>query len=154
VLLDLTGVLRNRVGRVLMPRVLHLMETRSGTVLGSLSDRPDFSVIHTSPRPALRRAARIAVRYRVPVRLVQAVISPAAAHRRVDSTGATLAGRLADRPDATSAQRLDHVRTILFVDSVPLVPEIVAGALAGVAMFGLAARLLRSRTQPATCRSP
>lgn len=143
--LDLTGVLRNRVGRVLMPRVLDMMETRSARVLRSLYDRPEFSVIHTSPRPALRRAARIAVRYRVPVRLVQAVISPAAAHRRVVSTGATLAGRLADRPGATPAQRLDHVQTILFADSVPLVPEIVPGALAGVAMFGLAARLLRSQ---------
>jgi rifampicin phosphotransferase len=148
VFLDLTGVLRSRVGRAIMPRVLDLMETRSATLLRGLFDRPEFSVVPTSPRPALRRAVRIVVRYRLPVRLVQAVISPAAAHRRVASTGAALAGRLADRPGATPAQRLDHVETILFVDTVPLVPEIVPGALAGFAMFGLAARLLRSRTRP------
>jgi hypothetical protein len=53
------------------------------------------------------------------------VISPAAAHRRVD-----------------------HVETILFDDSVPLMPQLIPGAFAGLAMFGLAVRLLRSDTEP------
>ena len=146
VFLDLTGILRSRVGRALMPRVLDLMETRSATVLRGLFDRPEFSIVRTSPRPALRRAARLAVRYRAPVRLVQAIISPAAAHRRVDDTCAARAGPTL--PGATPAERLDHVERILFLEVAPRIPEIIPGALGGLAMFGLAARLLRSISEP------
>src|SRR6266487_2893958 len=41
---DVTGVLRSRAGRALMPRVLDVMEARSAAVLRSLFDEPRLSV--------------------------------------------------------------------------------------------------------------
>ncbi len=148
VFLDMTGILRSRVGRALMPRVLDLMETRSATVLRGLFDRPEFS--SSTPRRGRRCGGRPGWPCATgrPSVWCRRCISPAAAHRRVDDTCAALAGRLADHPGATPAERLDHVERILFLEVAPRIPEIIPGALGGLAMFGLAARLLRSISRP------
>lgn len=143
IFVDLTGPLRSRVGRAFLPRVFDLMETRSATILRELFDRKEFTVTHRSLRPTLRRVLRVAVQYRIPVYIAQAVISPAAAHRRVSRIGNELRVMLATGPGATGAiEKLDWVEKILLHDTVPMAPRIVPGGLAGLLMFGLAQRLL------------
>ena len=146
--LDLTGVVRSRVGRAVMPRVFDLMEARSATVMRGLFDRPEFSVTHRSPVPALRRVGRIGVRFRVPVYAAQALISPAAAHRRVARIEDELRNQLAVPSDAGPAERLEHAVDVLFARAFPIVPKVLPAALAGLAMFGLAVRLLRDVAEP------
>src|SRR6478735_1277772 len=80
---DLTDVLRSRVGRSLMPRVLDYMEARSAVILRSLLDAPDLSLTRRSRLPFARRVLRLTVPYGVPVQVLQAVVSPAATHRRL-----------------------------------------------------------------------
>ncbi|MFD0515553.1 PEP/pyruvate-binding domain-containing protein [Streptomyces aureus] len=66
VFIDLTNVLRSRTGRAFFPRVLDVMEARSAQVLRGLYDDPRLSMTHTSPWPAVRRAARLARRFHAP----------------------------------------------------------------------------------------
>ncbi|WP_406317988.1 PEP-utilizing enzyme [Streptosporangium sp. NBC_01639] len=146
--IDATGIIRSRVGRVIFPRLLDVMEARSATVLRGLAGDPRFSVTQRSVRPALRRLVRNAARFRIPSRAVAALLDPASAHRRADRLGALLRVRLAPPTDATSLQRLDRVEQILGSRAVPLLPEILPGAAAGFAMLGLAYRLLGDRARP------
>ena len=154
IFIDMTGPLRSRVGRAFLPRVFDLMETRSATILRDLSDRSEFSLTQRSVRPTLKRVVRAAIRYRIPVYIGQALISPAAAQRRVGRITAALRHRLreisgvapADVRGATAL--LDRVERLLAQETVPMAPRIAPGAIAGLAMFGLAQRLLRTQADP------
>jgi len=148
VFLDLTGVLRSRVGRTVMPRVFDIMETRSATIMRSLFDRPEFSVTQRSVVPALRRVARVAVHYRIPLYAARALISPAAAHRRLAGIGDETRARLALQPEVGPAEHLDRTVRTLYRDTAPLAPKALPGALVGLALFALAARLLRGISEP------
>ena len=148
IFLDLTGVLRSRVGRTVMPKVFDIMETRSATIMRSLFDRPEFSITQKSVLPAVRRVARVAFRYKIPLYAAQALLSPAAAQRRLDRIGADTRVRLMLHADVAPAERLDRAVQTLYLDTAPLAPKALPGALVGLAMFGLAARLLRGISEP------
>ncbi|GAA3415761.1 PEP/pyruvate-binding domain-containing protein [Streptosporangium vulgare] len=145
---DVTGFMRGRVGRVAFPRVLDVMEARSAKVLRGLLDDPRFSVTQPSLGPPLRRAVRIASRFRVPQRAVRALLNPASAHRDVELLGARLRRELAAPGDAGPAQRLDHVEQVLSRQIFPLLPAIAPAAGAGFVMLGLAAKVLGDRARP------
>ncbi|GGL15304.1 phosphoenolpyruvate synthase [Sphaerisporangium melleum] len=145
---DVTGIMRGRVGRAIVPRMLDVMEARSAVVLRGLFDDPRLSVTHRSPLPAVRRLARVARRYRIPLRILQDLRDPATARQRVSFVVTRLRERLALHEGATAAERLDHVEHCLSSQVVPLIPNIVPAPAAGFLMFGLATRLLRGRTRP------
>ncbi|GAT65624.1 phosphoenolpyruvate synthase [Planomonospora sphaerica] len=146
--LDVTGIMRSRVGRAVLPRVLDVMEARSAVVLRALAADPRFGVTRRSVRPALRRALRVAGRYRVLPRALRALLRPESAHRHARATESALRAHLASPPDATALQRLDRAELILSRWTFRLVPEVAPGPLAGFAMFGLAVRLLGGRARP------
>ncbi len=50
--------------------------------------------------------------------------------------------------DVAPAERLDRAVQTLYLDTAPLAPKALPGALVGLAMFGLAARLLRGISEP------
>ncbi len=145
---DITGLMGGRVGRVAFPKVLDVMEARSAKVLRGLLDDPRFGVTQPSLRPPLRRAFRIASRFRVPQRAVRALLDPASAHRDVKVLDARLRRELAAPGDATPAQRLDHVERVLSSQVFPLLPTVAPAAAAGFAMLGLAAKALGDRVGP------
>jgi phosphohistidine swiveling domain-containing protein len=142
VYLDATGAVRSAAGRQLMPKVLGVMEARSGKALSSLFDDPRFSLTQKSRRRFVMRLLRVAIKYRIPPRVVQAIVSPAAAHRAVDKVGAQLRQRIALPANATADQRLDHIEQVLLKEVIPLMPRVFPSALAGFAMLGLAGKLL------------
>ncbi|MER5625256.1 PEP/pyruvate-binding domain-containing protein [Streptosporangium sp. NPDC002544] len=145
---DVTGLIRSRVGRVLFPKVLDVMEARSARVLRGLFDDPRFGVTQPSLRPPLRRAMRIAARFHIPRRFVRALRDPASAHRDVELLRERLRGRLPAPRGATPAERLDHVERMLGGQIFPLLPTIAPAAAAGFAMLGLAALVLGDRARP------
>nr|BFE87436.1 hypothetical protein GCM10020093_100370 [Planobispora longispora] len=61
---------------------------------------------------------------------------------------AELRARLASPEDATPLERLDLVERTIAAKVFPVVPTILPSALAGLAMFGLASRLLGDRARP------
>ncbi|MFC4591812.1 PEP/pyruvate-binding domain-containing protein [Sphaerisporangium corydalis] len=148
VFLDVTKILRSRAGRVVLPRMLDVMESRSAVVLRGLFDDPRLGPAKGSALAAVLRVLKLAVKYRVPVRIVQAVVRPETAHRRIAQVGDLLRARLAPPEGAIAVQRLDHIERVLGTRIVPLMPEVAPGPVAGFLMLGLAARLLRGRTRP------
>ena len=139
---DLTDVLRSRVGRSLMPRVLDYMEARSAVILRGLLDAPDLTLTRPSRLPFARRALRVAIPYGVPLQVLQAVVSPAATHRRLARLEDAHRRRVRTPPDLDARQRLDWAERLLSEDVVPLLPRIMPAAATGLAMLALAARLL------------
>ncbi|MFC6085544.1 PEP/pyruvate-binding domain-containing protein [Sphaerisporangium aureirubrum] len=144
---DVTGIMRSRVGRQVMPRVFDVMEARSAVVVRGLFDDPRLAITHSSPLPAMRRLFQLARRYRIPVRVVQALARPDRARTRIAQVGEQLSELLAAPADLSGAGRLDHVERAL-AGLVPMAPFIFPGPAAGFLMFGLAARLLRGRSRP------
>ncbi|GAA5063052.1 phosphoenolpyruvate synthase [Thermocatellispora tengchongensis] len=144
---DVTGVMRSRVGRVLWPRVLDFMEARSAVVLRGLLGDPRLSVVRRSRLPFLRRVARVAIRHRVPPRAIRYLIDPRVALRDAARVRARLDAHLAAGPPAgaTAEARLDHVLRLLGTRAIPLAPAILPAPAAGFAMLALAAKLAGDR---------
>nr|WP_042183120.1 PEP/pyruvate-binding domain-containing protein [Kibdelosporangium sp. MJ126-NF4]CEL15367.1 Phosphoenolpyruvate synthase [Kibdelosporangium sp. MJ126-NF4]CTQ95594.1 Phosphoenolpyruvate synthase (EC 2.7.9.2) [Kibdelosporangium sp. MJ126-NF4] len=140
--IDTTAAIRSEVGRVIIPKALGVMEARSGKALSALFDDPRFTLKRGSRRRAVLRVLRLAIRFRIPFHVLQAVISPAAAHRSVASIGDDVRRRIALAPSATPAQRLDHVEQVLLRHVFPVVPRALPSAAAGFLMLGLAARIV------------
>ena len=145
IFVDATPIVRSSVGREIFPRALDVMEARSAVVLRGLFDDPRFSVLPRSRRRFAGPALRLAARVRLPLLVVQALVSPAAAQRRVR--------RLADEvragavPAGDIPTRVDGVVDLLF-RAMPLAPRSLPGAVVGFGMLGLAGRLLRGSAQP------
>jgi len=110
---DLTNVLRGRVGRALMPRLLDVMEARSAAILRHLCKDPRLSLTRRSPMLFIRRVLRIAWQYKVPLQILQGLVSPKSFRERVQRIGAELASRLALAPTATVGERLDFIERVL-----------------------------------------
>jgi pyruvate,water dikinase len=131
---DLTPVIRNRVGRRVALRMLSIMEARAAEVLRAL-DGPAFAP--TSAWRAVRRLLPVLVRLRVGPVLLHAVASPAAAHRRVARVVAEVQAYAPAPPGASAAERLDHATQAL-TDAFPVLPRIAPNWVAGFVMRGLA----------------
>ncbi|SDN06717.1 pyruvate, water dikinase [Geodermatophilus siccatus] len=145
---DVTPIVRSTAGRAVFPRLLDVMEARSAVVLRALFDDPRLSLVHRSWLPVVRRLARVAARYGVPLQVVQALVRPAAARRRVDRVGARLRARRLPGDDAPADERLDAVLGLLGNAVPTVVPRVLPPVAAGFAAFGLAARLLGDTAQP------
>ncbi|MDQ4010010.1 MAG: PEP-utilizing enzyme [Actinomycetota bacterium] len=145
---DVTPVLRSRVGRALVPRILDVMEARSAVVLRQLCDDPRLAERTTSWWPFVRRLLTVAVRFRIPLQIVQALISPAAARRRVDEVGRRLRSQLTVPAGITSGQRLDHAQRLLNTAVIPIMPAVTPVAGAGFLARALAGKLAREDVEP------
>jgi len=80
---DITPVLRSQIGRALVPRVLDVMKARSAVALRGLGEDPrPAQRSYTSRWPFVRRLLAVAVHFRIPLQIAQALLNPAAARRR------------------------------------------------------------------------
>ncbi|MDN5915261.1 MAG: phosphoenolpyruvate synthase [Pseudonocardia sp.] len=138
--IDATGVLRSRVGRLLVPRVLDVMEARSAVVLRALFDEPELAVRSTSVLPFARGLAGALLRYRVPPTVAVSVASPAAGRRRAARVARRVRAHVPAGPDATGAERLDAAVRVLGA-AFATVPRVAPVAGAGFLMLALARRL-------------
>ena len=69
---DITTVMQHPVGREAFPKVLDVMEARSAVVLRNLRNDPRLPSSR-SRWPFLRRLARIAMRFKIPLVVARAV---------------------------------------------------------------------------------
>jgi pyruvate,water dikinase len=140
VFVDATPALRSRVGREIMPRALDVMEARSAVVMRRLFDDPRFAPLRGSVLRSGIPLARVLLRCRVPVSAAQALISPAAAHRRINRMLRDVGRSSVGGGDIS--QRVDSVVRLLG-GALPSAPRVLPSAAAGFAALGVAARLLR-----------
>lgn len=149
VFIDVTTVVRSRVGRAILPKVLGVMEARSAAVFLSLFDDPRFSVAQPSHLPFLRHVGLgVGLKYHVPVHLVSALLRPTHARARIERLGTELDARLKSPADLTGEQRLDWIAEILSTEFPPMAPRILPVAGAGFIALALAGRLLGPNVRP------
>jgi pyruvate,water dikinase len=152
VFVDLTGVLRSRVGRTLMPRVLDVMEARSAAILRRLLADHRLAINRRSPLSFLRRALRLALGYGVPQQVVQALARPHAARARALRLGAELVGRLTLPATATADERLDFAERVLGNDVITLGPRLMPAAAAGLGISASPAGCSATTRPSGNCR--
>ncbi|MCU7729334.1 PEP-utilizing enzyme [Actinoplanes sp. KI2] len=145
IFVDITGVVRSRVGRFFLPRVLDVMEARSAVVLRRLFDDPRLSITQRSRRPFLRRVLRLAIRHHLPVRLVRGLANPDRVHREHAALPGEIRRKLSLPDTGTPAERLDLVEKTLEAEIFPLAPRAMAPAVGGFAMLALAGKLAGAR---------
>jgi phosphoenolpyruvate synthase/pyruvate phosphate dikinase len=147
IFLDITPALRSTLRRRLLDRLARIGEARSAPILRSLAADPRFAPVSASRWPVLRTVLLLLIRGRIPLRVAQALLRPAAARARVARLQAELRA-LGDVPqDADAAQRLRAVERLLLGFPPRIVPTILpvfatgllSNALAGVLLRGLAA---------------
>jgi rifampicin phosphotransferase len=146
---DVTAVLRSPIGRAVALYALSIMEARTAVVIRELVDEPEFAVPQGARRRTLRRILPTVVRLRVPLLVAQAVLSPAAARRRVARLGA-LAYAVTTAPEGTTGtERLDRA-TETMSKAFPAVPRVGPVFAAGFMMLALARRLAGDDLDDAT----
>ncbi|MFC7243859.1 PEP/pyruvate-binding domain-containing protein [Catellatospora aurea] len=144
VFIDVTTAVRSSMGRTLLPKILGVMEARSAAIFLNLFEDPRFSNTRPSRLPFVRRVGAVAAQHRVPLKLVGALVKPQRGLAAVDRVGVELERRLAAPEQASAAQRLDFVETVLGTEIVPLLPRVMPVAAAGFAALGIADKLLGS----------
>jgi phosphohistidine swiveling domain-containing protein len=145
--LDLTSVLRNRIGRRAVITIFGVMEARASALLKTLAAQPEFSIIDSPDHAMLRHIAAAVLRNKVPVRVAIGLANPEWAYRGVAASERRLRRSLTLPANATASQRLDFVEQrlgeVLFV-MLRTVPYAVGGYL----MLAASRRLLRDVAQP------
>jgi pyruvate,water dikinase len=148
VFIDVTTVVRSRVGRAIMPKVLDVMEARSAVVLRTLFEDPRLSITEPSRRPFLHHVGRVALRFHMPPHLVGALLRPAHARTRIERFGSELDVRLTAPPDLTADERLDWIDTVLQEEFPLVAPRVLPVAGAGFIALWLARSLLGANAHP------
>jgi len=144
--LDVTPLVRDRLGQRALLGLLSVGEARSASQLAGITDDPRLAPTWSARR--LRRVAAVLLRQRVPARLVSALRDPAAArHQALRRVQATLDAAVAPE-QASAAQRLDLAERWLLDSFARFFPELAPLVLAGMGSFGMAFRLLGDRVTP------
>src|SRR5215207_1161251 len=144
---DMTPVLRHRMGRRAVIAIFGVMEARASAVLKTLAQRREFSIIESREHNVLRHIAGALVRNRVPVRAALGLANPEWAYRGIAATERRLRRTLTLPANATASQRLDFVEQRLG-ELFLLMPRTVAYAVGGFLMLAASRRLLREVAQP------
>jgi phosphohistidine swiveling domain-containing protein len=145
---DVTSVLRNRIGRRAMLGAFGVMEARAAAVLKTLGQRPEFSIIDSADHTMIRHIAGALVRNKVPVRVIAGLGNPELAYRGIAATERRLRQILTLPGKATATQRLDFVEKQLGELFPQVMPRTFAYAVGGLLMLGVARRLLRDVAKP------
>ncbi|MFD9702162.1 PEP/pyruvate-binding domain-containing protein [Lentzea sp. NPDC059081] len=135
IFLDVTKVLRSKVGREFVTRLLGVMEARSAEVLRGLFDDPRFAITTSSPAPAVKRVLRLARRFHVPVTAVKALANPEKAVR----TALLMEREVLEKSASLSIEQA--LRQCV----VPMLPKLAPTALIGFAMLGLVGKVVRTK---------
>ncbi len=145
--LDMTPVLRNRIGRRAVIAIFGIMEARASAVLRTLGEWPEFSIIDSSDHTVLRHIAGAALHNKVPVRIAIGLVKPEWAYRGIAATERRLRRTLTVPANATASQRLDFVEQQLG-ELFFVMPRMLGYALGGALMLLASHRLVRDVAEP------
>ncbi len=142
IFIDLTGGLRNPIGRRLIGFLLPFGEARASAPLQALLSDPRLQVRPSGQWGFVRRAIPFAARIHAPRYLFQAIFRPGAARQRVLGLRQRLQSLLSVPSEASLLERLELIENVgshhIFRTAASVAPVLVAGFLS----FGLAGKLL------------
>ena len=107
--LDLTSVLRNRIGRRAVITIFGVAEARTSAVLKTLAERSEFSIIDSDNHTVPRHIAAAVLRDKMPVRMAIGLANPEWAYRGIAASERRLRRSLTLPANATASQRIDFV---------------------------------------------
>lgn len=140
--LDVTGVLRNAVGRRAALTAFGVMEARAAAVLRRLAQDPELAIIPRTRFAAIGPVVWVLRRVRLPQRVAQGLVSPRSCYRAIAAVEEQLRRDLVPDELASASQHLDCAQQRLGSIFL-LMPTTVGYPIAGFAMLALARRLLR-----------
>jgi rifampicin phosphotransferase len=141
IFLDITPVLRTTLGSTLLDRGTRIGEARSTPILRSLAADPRLAPV-TRPRWSFWRVVLLLLlRGRIPLRVAQALLRPAAARSRVARLQAEVRAP-GDMP-REGAQRLRVVEPLLLGFPPRILPGVVPVFATGLVAYALSGVLLR-----------
>ena len=140
---DITPALRSTIGRQLGLGVVGIMEARARPILQLLASDPRLSLISTSRWPFIRKMITALVPAGVPYRLLQALLRPAAARRRMWRQKDLLEAKSRIPANASSSERLSAIERLFLENIGPSMlgnlPAIMGG---GLGLHAYAGKLL------------
>jgi len=143
IFLDLTPMLRDPLGRGIVPRVFSVMEARSADLVSALLSDPRLRP-RGSRRGTMLALALFLLRVGLPQHIVRLLLQPDATRarllREVDEIVMTDAG-----PLRTATERVDAFQRLAITLPPRMFPRLVATVGAGYLAYNVAARLLRGK---------
>jgi phosphohistidine swiveling domain-containing protein len=140
---DITPALRSTIGRQLGLGVVGIMEARARPILQLLASDPRLSLIYPSRWPFIRKMITTLVPAGVPYRLLQALLYPAAARRRMWRQKDLLEAKSRMPANANSSERLSAIERLFLENIGPSMlgnlPAIMGG---GLGLHAYAGKLL------------
>ena len=146
--LDATPALRNALGREVVIRLLQGMEAQSAAIFKQLVTDPRLAPSTTSKWPTLRKIFPIALRTKIPLLLVRALLRPQGARKRLANLEAYLRQQSMVSPGASSIDRLGAFERHFLLDIGRVARTALPTAFAGIASAVLATRLLKRIATP------
>ena len=145
---DLTPVVRSASGRRTMLRMFRVAEARSAALLQTIYSDPRFAVARGARSPNILSGGGARQVGRLLLRMLEALLRPDAAGRRIQEVGHKLERDLALAEPASPLQRLNHVERTMSTAFFTLVPGVLPAPATGYALLGLSRWLLRGIAGP------
>lgn len=147
--INVTAVVRSRIGRQILPSALQIMEARSVPIVRALFADPRFSLLYPSRLPFVRQMLYALLPGPVPWRVLQAFISPQAARSRLTRVRTRLEARMAVPEGASARQRVKAAERLVVENVGPtLLGNFPAIMGPGLGLFGIASSILREIATP------
>lgn len=142
IFLDVTGALRSSFGRTMLSNMMAQAEVHAAAIFQQLSTDQRLSIVKTRRLPFILTIGRVFVRTRLPWYLLQALLWPATAHKRL--LGLTDRLRAATSVPATTGPGASVIAVErLFFDTLPrLLSGTAPVMLGGMGTSTLASKLL------------
>lgn len=146
--LDTTPILRNALGRAIMLRLLPGMEARSAAIFRQLVTDPRLELTNTSKRRTVRKLLPVALHTKLPRRLVQTLLRPKAARKKLARLEAALRQPVPLAPGAGGAGYLDAFERSILEGITRVAPIALPAGLSGIASAVAASSLLKRIATP------
>jgi pyruvate,water dikinase len=143
---DVTPVMRDRLGRQMFEAITRFGESRTSAVAARLASDPRLKTTSDSPRRTLRRIAAALVRVGIPGAALRVLVSPAATRARYVREMESIT-RIDLPPGADARVRLDAFEHLMLVATPAILPRLLGIMTPAMLSLALAGRLLRGRAR-------
>lgn len=144
--IDVTPIMRNRLGRRVFTAMTGVGEARSSVVLSRLGSDPRLALGTEIPPRTLARIAAAINRAGIPARALPLLLRPDRTRRRYVREMDAIA-RVELPPDADAGARLDAVERLMLVTTQRLVPYLLGTMMPVLITLGLSRLVLRGRAR-------
>ena len=142
IFLDVTGALRNSFGRTMLTNMMAQAEVHAAAIFQQLSTDPRLTLVKTRRLPFVLAITRVFIRIRLPWYLLQALLWPHSARRRLLRLTEMLRDATHVEITTDPRTRVEAVERLFFAILPRLLSSTTPVMLGGMGTFTLASKLL------------